>query len=490
MNITGVAMLNRTLAVMTVALGAFSSFSFADQPIPTLIITGHNNHNWQYTSRVHKDTLEATGKFVVDITEDPGATLADAKAIGKYKLFVLDYNDSQAAKRWGGEGSAAEKNFAEAVRGGTGVVAVHAANNAFNGWKEYEQMLGLMWREGTGHGKYHDFDVKIVDKDHPITKGMTDFSKHPDELYHKLVNVRQTSPHILMRAMDDKEFGGTGAEEPMALTIEYGKGRVFATPLGHVWVNDLKSKRSVLDPQFRVLLVRGAEWAATGAVTLPATWSDTREHNTLSPEMKKDGWVLLFDGSESSAKANFREYKGKEFPAKGWAVRDGAIMHAKGGEGGDIVSAGEYGDFEFTCQWRITSGGNSGIMYHVTEDHGAPYETGPEMQILDDEVHADSAKGKTRAGAMYDLFACAADVCRPAGEWNTVRIAIKGSRHQYWLNGVQVIDVDCAGEAYKKAHAESKWKTVPDFNARAKGHIDLQNHGDEVWFRDLKVRPL
>ncbi|HMN41036.1 MAG TPA: DUF1080 domain-containing protein [Phycisphaerales bacterium] len=486
-------MLNRTLAALAVSAAGIAPAALAAEPIPTLLITGHNNHNWPYTSRVHKDTLEATGMFAVDITEDPGATLADAAGLAKYRLFVLDYNDYHAAKRWGeggAGGGAAEKNFVDAVRAGTGVVAIHSANNAFKGWREYEEMLGLMWREGTGHGPFHEFNVEIVDRDHPITGGLGDFVNHPDELYHRLVNVRGARPHILMRAEDSKQAGGAGGVEPMAFTLEYGKARVFATPLGHVWKGDLRSKRSVVDPQFRALLCRGAEWAATGAVTLPATWGDTRVHNALSAEERKDGWTLLFDGSEGSAKSSFREYRGKEFPSKGWAIRDGVVMHAKGGEGGDLVSVGQYGDFEFACEWKITTGGNSGIMYRVTEDHGAPYETGPEMQILDDEVHADKARGKTRAGAMYDLFACAEDVCRPAGEWNSVRILIKGTRHRYWLNGVKVVDVDSTSQEYKSALAQSKWKTVPDFNTRTRGHIDLQNHGDEVWFRNLRVRPL
>src|SRR5262245_9436410 len=122
-----------------------------DQPTPihALVITGHNNHNWPYTSRVHQDTLEATGRFAVDITDDPPEVLGKADNVKAYQVFILDYNDYQDPKRWGDE---AEKNFVEAVRAGTGVVAIHSADNAFPGWTEYEQMLGLMWREGTGHG--------------------------------------------------------------------------------------------------------------------------------------------------------------------------------------------------------------------------------------------------------------------------------------------------------------------------------------------------
>jgi type 1 glutamine amidotransferase len=456
------------------------------EPIHALLITGHNNHNWQYTSRVHKETLEGTGRFQVDITEDPATTLADAGGLKKYQVFVLDYNDSQAPKRWGEPGGAAEKNFAAAVQSGTGVCAIHSADNAFNGWKEYEQMLGLMWREGTGHGAFHEFNVEIVDKDHPITKGMSNFNMHPDELYHKLVNSQKTTPHLLMQAMDDGQ-GGSKQIEPMAFTLEYGKGRIFATPLGHVWTNDQKSKKSVLDPQFKTLLCRGAEWAATGAVTLGAEWKDVRTHNLLTGDETMSGWKLLFDGTRPSVDANFRGYKQEKFPEKGWSVKEGALVHAPGGEGGDILTKGEYADFEFECQWKVAKGGNSGIMYHVTEENSQPYESGPEMQILDDEAHSTSAK-KNLAGSYYDMFPCLADVCRPAGEWNTARIVVKGKHEQFFLNGVKVIDADSSSEEYKKALAESKWAKVPTFNASAKGHIDLQNHGDEVWFRDVKVR--
>jgi type 1 glutamine amidotransferase len=455
------------------------------RPIKTLIITGHNNHNWEYTSRVHKDTLDATGLFQVEITDDPASALADTAKVVNYDLFVLDYND---AKRWDPDGPA-EFNFLEMVRRGAGVVAIHAADNAFEGWKDYQRMLGLVYLnapEGSSHGSFRSLILQTTDREHPITKGLADFAGHRDELYRGLINPQNTAVHVLMTGKEEE----SGTAEPVAFTTQFGKGRVFSTTLGHVWKDDPKTKRSVIDPQFRALLVRGAQWAATGSVTLGAEWKDTRPHNVLNEDESKGGWKLLFDGGEASAKANFREYRKDEFPTKGWSVHDGAIVHAAGGEGGDLVTMSQYDDFEFACQWKIATGGNSGIIYHATEDHGAPWETGPEMQILDDEVHGDKAKARTRAGAMYDLFGVSADTCRPAGEWNTAKLRIQGTHHQYWLNGVKVIDVDTTSQAYKTALAESKWTHYPDFNTRPKGHIDLQNHGDEVWFRDLRVRDL
>lgn len=469
--------------------GLLASDSLGADPTPTtptihaLLITGHNNHNWRYTSRQHEDTLEATGRFTVDITDEPAKTLADAAALKKYQVFILDYNDSQEAKRWG---DAAEKNFTEAVNSGTGVVAIHSANNAFKGWADYEKMLGLMWREGTGHGDFHTFDVTITDKDHPITRGLSDFSKHPDELYHKLVNSQNAQYHLLANAKST-EKGGSGAVEPMAFTLEFGKGRIFATPLGHVWLNSPRNKPSISDPNFRTLLARGTEWAATGKVTLPTTWSDVRPHNVLTSEEKAAGWVLLFDGKSTT---NFRSFKQKTFPDKGWSVENGVLKHAAGAGGGDLITDGEYGDFEFVCDWKMSTGGNSGIIYRSTEDHDYPWQTGPEYQLLDDLNHADGKNPKTCAGTMYAVAACAHDMLRPVGEWNHARIVAKGTRIEHWLNGVKVVDLDLAGDAFRKAKDESKWKDAKDYASKAKGHIALQDHGDLVEFRDIKVKKL
>ncbi|MGH7131684.1 MAG: family 16 glycoside hydrolase [Phycisphaerales bacterium] len=451
-------------------------------PIRTLVITGRNNHNWQYTSRVHADTLAATGRFTVDITDDPATTLADAAAAGKYQLFVLDYNDWDAAKRWG---DAAEKNFVSAVNGGAGVLAIHSANNAFKGWKDYESMLGLMWRDGTGHGPVHEFTVNIVEPTHPVFAGLPAGFTTTDELYYKLVNSQNAKYRLLAQAMDKAPPDGSGKNEPMAFTLDFGKGRVFATPLGHVWVDAIETKSSVTSPAFKTLISRGGEWAATGAVTLPAEWKDVRAHNTLTDQEKSDGWKLLFDGKTSK---NFRGFKKDNFPDKGWVVRDGMLIHEKDGGGGDVVTDDEYTDFEFSCQWRVTPGANSGIIYHSTEDHNYPWETGPEMQILDDAKHADGKNKLTRAGTLYAIVPAAFDVCRPAGEWNEARVKCVGSKVEHWLNGFKVVDIDIAGDDYIKARDASKFKAMKDYNTKTKGHIALQDHGDEVAFRDIKVR--
>ncbi len=228
--------------------------------IKTLLLTGQNNHDWKRSSPFCKNLLEKSGKFQVDMTEDPSAALADREKLSKYQLIFLDYN----GPAWS---EPAKANFVDAVRNGTGVCIVHAANNAFSGWKEYEEICALLWREGTGHGRYHKFDIKVTDPGHPITKGLPPVLKdHPDELYHRLVHMHNTPHHVIATAYSAPETGGTGNDEPMLVVKTYGKGRIFHDILGHVWEGG--GMDTFESPHFQLTLLRGCEWAATGAVTI------------------------------------------------------------------------------------------------------------------------------------------------------------------------------------------------------------------------------
>ncbi len=228
--------------------------------------------------------------------------------------------------------------------------------------------------------------------------------------------------------------------------------------------------------------------AITSAAALVALASTTpREPNTLTAEERAEGWTLLFDGASTE---HFRGYRADAFPAQGWAVIDGSLRRVPGEWGGDIVTREQYADFEFVCEWLVTPGGNSGVIYRCTEDRGASWETGLEMQILDDHAHRDGSQPDTRAGALYDLVPCSEDVVKPAGAWNEARIIARGPHIQHFLNGVKVVDIRLDSDEYRKAHANSKWTQMPDFATRRKGHIALQDHGDEVWFRNIRVRRL
>ncbi len=230
--------------------------------IKTLLLTGANNHDWRRSSPFIKALLEKTGKFEVDLTETPAVALADAGTLGKYRLILTDYNGPD----WG---EPAKSNFEAAVRGGTGLVVVHAADNAFPGWPQYEKMVGLLWRQGTGHGAYHEFEVKIVDREHPITRGLSNFRLW-DELYHKLAHMHNAPCRVLATAHSDPATKGTGNDEPVMVVTQYGKGRIYHHVLGHVWPGDpAKGKGMSMatfeNEGFQKTLIRGCEWAATGS---------------------------------------------------------------------------------------------------------------------------------------------------------------------------------------------------------------------------------
>ena len=227
--------------------------------IQTLVLTGANNHDWTRSAPFCRNLMQSTGRFSVDLTENPSGTLADRLALSKVQLLFVDYNGPD----WTQE---AKRSFIDAVRDGTGVCILHAANNAFIGWTEYEELCALMWREGSGHGAYHKFDVKFIDAEHPITKGLGPVMKdHPDELYANLVHMHHAPHHVLATAYSSPGSKGSGKDEPVLVVRTYGKGRVFHCILGHVWEGG--TMETFDNPEFQRVLLRGCEWAATGKVT-------------------------------------------------------------------------------------------------------------------------------------------------------------------------------------------------------------------------------
>ena len=206
--------------------------------------------------------------------------------------------------------------------------------------------------------------------------------------------------------------------------------------------------------------------------------------NTLTAGERANGWRLLFDGKTTSG---WRGFKHQAAPA-GWQVLDGALTRA--GEGGDLMTAEQFGSFDLQLEWKIAPGGNSGIMFHVSEDGDETYHTGPEFQILDNARHKDGQDPLTSAGACYALYAPSKDVTRPPGTWNAVRLVVNGSRVQHWLNGTKVVEYDMASADWKTKVAGSKFKEWPRFGTIPTGHIVLQDHGDRVAYRNIKIRTI
>ena len=292
----------RHLAVLAIVFLSLHHSSAAEPSLRALLVDGQNNHkNWPATTKMMKKYLEETGLFMVDVaTTNPQGTDENFRPdFAKYQVVVSNYNGAP----WP---ASTRQAFVDYVKGGGGLVVVHAANNAFGDWPEYNEMIGLGgWggrneksgpyvyldaegklvrdeAKGSGghHGRQHPFQIIVRDAEHPVTKGMPRAWMHVnDELYDMLRGPGENM-HILATAYADKAKGGSGRHEPMIFTVQYGKGRVFHTPMGHG--ND--SQECV---GFITTLIRGAQWAATGKVTQPIPEDFPTEDKTSRRQFKQ-----------------------------------------------------------------------------------------------------------------------------------------------------------------------------------------------------------
>lgn len=230
-------------------------------------------------------------------------------------------------------------------------------------------------------------------------------------------------------------------------------------------------------------------FAITTTSLLLAACSQSKD-NMLTDAEKKEGWELLFDGKSLNG---WRMYQNK--PAESWSVKDGAL-YCKGNETdksdlrADIVTVGQYENFEFSVEWKIAPKGNSGIMYHVSEQYPAAYHTGPEYQLIDDENFPEKLEDWQKTGADYAMYTTTSRPVKPVGEYNITKIVAKGTHREHWLNGVKVVEFEQGSEDWNKRKAEGKWKDTPEYGMEKTGHICLQDHGSEIWFKNIKIRKL
>lgn len=234
------------------------------------------------------------------------------------------------------------------------------------------------------------------------------------------------------------------------------------------------------------------------ALTVAASAQNkTETNNQLTEAEQKAGWKLLFDGKTLTGWRGFHS----QTPPASWGVADGCITKPKTtGEnrqgGGDLITVDEFENFELSIEWKLQKGGNSGIKYLVSESLPPTGRSAIsfEYQVLDDDNHPDAKlgiNGNRTAGSLYDLIPAVKNKkLNPVGEFNQSRIVVNGNHIEHWLNGVKTVEFDRTSDDYKKHLAESKFKTTTGFGEAKQGHILLQDHSDQIWFRNIKIRVL
>ncbi|USD27533.1 DUF1080 domain-containing protein [Pseudoalteromonas sp. SCSIO 43201] len=223
----------------------------------------------------------------------------------------------------------------------------------------------------------------------------------------------------------------------------------------------------------------------TLALTVSCTACASTTDNQLSQQEQQAGWQLLFDGKDMS---HWRNFKRDTLDPK-WQVKDGAMTLTQGG-GGDILTKEIYRNFELQLEWKVSRRGNSGIFVLVDETGSAIYSRAPEIQILDNEEHPDNKIDSHLAGSIFDLIAAPSKAHKPAEKWNQVRIKMLDNHLQVWQNGVSTTSVVIGSSTWNTLVKDSKFATWEGFAEGKKGHIGLQDHGDQVWFKNIKIREL
>ena len=196
------------------------------------------------------------------------------------------------------------------------------------------------------------------------------------------------------------------------------------------------------------------------------------------------GWKVLFDGKSLDAWKGFKTAA----PGAGWQIVDGTLHRA--GQGGDLVTKEQFGDFELELEWKVAGPGNSGIFFRGLDEGETIWHGAPEMQILNNAEHRDGKEPLTSAGSNYAVHAPVRDVTKPIGEWNQVRLIARGAHVEQWLNGVKVVEYELWSPDWEARVKKSKFIKYPQYGRAKRGHIGLQDHGDPVWFRNIRIKPL
>ena len=481
---------------LTLAALSFSCAFAAEGKLSAVIIDGVNNHDWAAGTAAIRTILEGTGRFTVDVSTFPH--LPDFR---RYDVVINNFNGGHTSTgvRWPAE---AEHALEAYVRNGGGLVVFHAANNAFLEWPEYNRMIGLGWRDPSfgsgiaigpggkivpvpkgqglppGHGPRHDFELFVLDPENPITRGLPSHWLHPSEQLTHGQHGPAEGLTILTFAYSEISRQG----EPMDWIRQYGKGRVYTTMLGHTWTQELNPNLD--DVNFQSLLARGVEWAATGAVTLPAGlgWKSLLNGKDLAGwEIRGPGvWTMMDGGVLLGQRAHPDQDKPfhTPWPIDARTYQDWLYRQAW------LYTTREFTDYDLHLEYWIPPGCNSGVSlrdrsrahYAIGEadsdrpdlaafPHTTPAHIGYEIQIIDDD------REKFPSGSIY-TFVPAKIGIQKGDAWNSMEIESRAGAIRVRLNGVLAAE-------------------YPGDPARSRsGPIGLQLHDQftTVLFRNIRIR--
>ena len=430
-----------------------------------LVLTGESrDHDWRWTSTSLRQLLEESGLFRVEITVWPEAELSLPSRLATYDLLVVDYD----GPRWD---EASSGNFVAAVRGGTGLLVLHAGAAAFDDWSEYRALTGGAFGAASTHEPPGPLDVTF-EAEHAILGGLSKWRVAEDAVVRGSKRPAAGFRTLAAAALPD------GTTSAVALAGQADAGRVFLTTLGHVDFDE-RSRAAWADESFQRLLVRGAQWAATGAVTPLRRVAP----NTLTAADRAAGWRLLFDG------ASLEGWKplGEGHAADRWRV-EGDALRLLPGEG-ELVSEAAFRDFELELEWRVASGAELAFAYAVGDEEAADAFR---------YTSAGSAPANAPRGAAGErrgeaVLPEALRVLRPVGEYNHARVVAVGGRVEHWLNGIRILALDMGGAEWAARARAGGWKDDPALAELRKlplGSVALQRSGADVWFRNVKLRPL
>jgi type 1 glutamine amidotransferase len=481
------------LALVVQSIALLPAYA-AERKLSALIVDGMNNHDWAAGTRAIRSILEGSGRFTVDV-----ATYPQKPDFSHYDVVVNNFNGGHldSGTRWPHETEIALEKY---VRDGGGLVVFHAANNAFLNWPEYNDMIGLGWREKTfgpglavvggkvvtvpkgsglapGHGPRHDFELFLLDKDHAITRGLPAHWTHRSEQLTHGQHGPAQGLTVLTYAFSEVSQQG----EPMDWIKQYGKGRVYTTMLGHTWKDE--ANPNLDDISFQALLARGTEWAATGKVTLPPDlgWKPLLNGKNLDGWEPRGEctWTVMKDGTLLGQRTHPE-------PSKTWPIDQKTFRSWANPQAWLYTNRGDFSEFDLHVEFWLPPGGNSGVSirdvsrahYAINEpdsvhpELGGPVKSTPahigyEIQILDD----DTATYPT--GSIYTLQTAKTGAMRH-GDWNSMEVQSRNGLIRVLLNGEIV--------------AEN-----PGDPARPKtGPIGLQLHDrfSFIMFRNVRIREI